>query len=137
VGLPRAVAEGAVTKTLRESDVVFLDGHDPLRPISRMSADTLRLSVDGDGLPVESDLDTRISYVNDLALNVENRNVKGMSFGFRSPRTSGSMATTGSTSGRSERLSCSRSRRQRFRPTPTRMLLSDPRFCPRRSAAAP
>lgn len=81
-GFRERVGTGAVTKTLRESDVVFLDNHNSDRPISRTSAGTLRLSVDGEGLPVESDMDTRISYVNDLALNVENRNVKGMSFGF-------------------------------------------------------
>ncbi|MGZ4617170.1 MAG: HK97 family phage prohead protease [Frankiaceae bacterium] len=82
-GFRERVADGALNKTLRESDVVFLDGHDPLRPISRMSAGTLRLTPDASGLAVDSDLDTRISYVNDLSINVENRNVKGMSFGFR------------------------------------------------------
>jgi HK97 family phage prohead protease len=82
-GFRERVADNALAKTLRESDVVFLDGHEPLRPISRMSADTLRLAPNSTGLGVDSDMDTRISYVNDLAINVENKNVKGMSFGFR------------------------------------------------------
>lgn len=82
-GFRERVATGSFDKTLRESDVVFLDGHDPLRPISRMSAGTLTLTPDSRGLAVDSDLDTRISYINDLSLNVENHNVKGMSFGFR------------------------------------------------------
>lgn len=85
-GFRERVAEGALTKTLRESDVVFLDGHDPLRPISRMSAETLRLTPNSTGLGVDSDMDTGVSYVSDLARNVENRLIKGMSFGFRVPQ---------------------------------------------------
>jgi hypothetical protein len=84
-GFRERIMPGALSKTLRESDVVFLVGHDPNLPVSRMSAGTLRLEAQDDGLAVDSDLDTRISYVNDLALNVQNRNVKGMSFGFWVP----------------------------------------------------
>jgi hypothetical protein len=82
-GFRERVAQGSLTKTLRESDVVFLDGHDPLRPISRMSAGTLRLNPEDRGLGVDSDMDTGVSYVSDLARNVDNKLIKGMSFGFR------------------------------------------------------
>lgn len=82
-GFRERVAQGALTKTLRESDVFFLDWHDSHKVISRTSAGTLRLSTDSSGLDVESDMDTRISYVNDVIANVENRNYQGMSFGFQ------------------------------------------------------
>lgn len=84
-GFRERIMPGAMSKTLRESDVVLLVGHDPNMPVSRMTANTLRLEADDKGVHVDSDLDTRISYVNDLALNIENRNVKGMSFGFWVP----------------------------------------------------
>jgi HK97 family phage prohead protease len=84
-GFRERIMPGAMNKTLRESDVVLLVGHDPNMPVSRMTADSLRLEADSSGVHVDSDLDTRISYVNDLALNIENRNVKGMSFGFWVP----------------------------------------------------
>lgn len=82
-GFRERVADGALTKTLRESDVFFLDSHNSSRIISRTSAGTLRLSPNSSGLGVDSDLDTRVSYVNDVVANVENRNYQGMSFGFR------------------------------------------------------
>lgn len=81
-GFRERVAEGALTKTLRESDVFFLDSHDKSKVISRTSAGTLRLAPDTSGLGVDSDMDTRVSYVNDVIANVENRNYQGMSFGF-------------------------------------------------------
>lgn len=82
-GFRERVAEGALTKTLRESDVFFLDWHDGHKVISRTSAGTLQLSVDSRGLDVESAMDTRVSYVNDVVANVENGNYTGMSFGFQ------------------------------------------------------
>jgi HK97 family phage prohead protease len=81
-GFRERVADGALTKTLRESDVFFLDAHNSSRIISRTSAGSLRLTPDSDGLDVDSDMDTRVSYVNDVIANVENRNYQGMSFGF-------------------------------------------------------
>ncbi|MCU1617187.1 MAG: phage prohead protease family protein [Frankiales bacterium] len=82
-GFRERVTEGALTKTLRESDVLFLDSHDSHKIISRTSADTLKLTPSSTGLAVESDMDTRVSYVSDVIANVENGNYKGMSFGFR------------------------------------------------------
>jgi hypothetical protein len=81
-GFRERIAEGALTKTLRESDVFFLDSHNPHHIISRTSAETLRLTPSTAGLGVDSDMDTRVSYVNDVIANVENGNYKGMSFGF-------------------------------------------------------
>ncbi|WP_338699192.1 HK97 family phage prohead protease [Streptomyces sp. Q6] len=81
-GFYEEIAEGAFTKTLSEGDARMLIDHDSYYVVSRMSAGTLSLSEDGRGLAVDSALDTRLSYVQDLAVNLENRNVTGMSFGF-------------------------------------------------------
>ncbi|MFZ3558159.1 HK97 family phage prohead protease [Streptomyces sp. BH055] len=81
-GFYEEIAEGAFTKTLAEGDARMLIDHDSYYVVSRMSAGTLGLSEDARGLAVDSALDTRLSYVQDLAVNLENRNVTGMSFGF-------------------------------------------------------
>ncbi|MET9942899.1 HK97 family phage prohead protease [Streptomyces halstedii] len=51
--------------------------------VSRVSAGSLRLAQDQIGLAVNSDLDERLSYVGDLIVNLDNRNITGMSFGFQ------------------------------------------------------
>lgn len=81
-GFKEVVSKGAFTKTLMEMDVVALSDHDMAKPLSRTSAKTLRLTQDDHGLAVDSDIpDT--SYGNDLRVNLDVGNVKGMSFGFR------------------------------------------------------
>ena len=81
------VAPGAVTKTLRESDVVFLDNHDTAKPISRKSAGTLELFPTERGLDFEADpADT--TYARDCAVNVRAGNYGGMSFGFEAVKES-------------------------------------------------
>ncbi|MEU9793825.1 HK97 family phage prohead protease [Streptomyces sparsogenes] len=82
-GFYEEIAPGAFTKTLSEGDARFLVDHDTRLVVSRVSAGSLRLSQDAQGLAVDADLDERLSYVGDLVVNVENRNVTGMSFGFR------------------------------------------------------
>jgi HK97 family phage prohead protease len=81
-GFYEEIADGAFTKTLTEGDARFLIDHDSYYVVSRVSADTLGLAQDKTGLAVDSALDTRLSYVNDLIANLDNRNVTGMSFGF-------------------------------------------------------
>jgi HK97 family phage prohead protease len=82
-GFYEEIAPGAFSKTLSEGDARFLIDHDTRLVVSRVSAGSLRLSQDRDGLAVDADLDTRLSYVADLVVNLDNRNITGMSFGFR------------------------------------------------------
>lgn len=81
-GFFEQVAPGAFSKTLQEGDARMLIDHNPYYVVSRASANTLRLSSDKTGLAVDSQLDTDLSYVKDLAANVRNGNITGMSFGF-------------------------------------------------------
>ncbi|ASU83575.1 HK97 family phage prohead protease [Nocardiopsis gilva YIM 90087] len=81
-GFYEEFAAGVYTKTLSEGDQRFLIDHDSYYVVSRVSADTLNLAQDRVGLAVDSALDMRLSYVSDLAVNLENRNVTGMSVGF-------------------------------------------------------
>jgi hypothetical protein len=76
------VAPGAFTKTLSEGDARMLIDHDSYYVVSRVSADTLTLAQDKVGLAVDSALDTDLSYVSDLKVNLRNKNITGMSFGF-------------------------------------------------------
>jgi HK97 family phage prohead protease len=76
------VAETAFDKTLAEGDARFLVDHDSRMLIARVSAGDLRLKTDDIGLGVDADLDTELSYVRDLARNLEKRRITGMSFGF-------------------------------------------------------
>ncbi|WP_202534084.1 HK97 family phage prohead protease [Streptomyces sp. SID3212] len=81
-GFYEEIAPGAFTKTLTEGDARFLVDHDSYYVVSRVSAGTLSLAEDSLGLPVDSALDTELSYVSDLKANVRNKNITGMSFGF-------------------------------------------------------
>ncbi|WP_228988598.1 HK97 family phage prohead protease [Streptomyces sp. DH8] len=82
-GFYEEIAEGAFTKTLSEGDSRYLVDHDTRLVVSRVSAGSLRLAQDQIGLAVNSDLDERLSYVGDLIVNLDNRNITGMSFGFQ------------------------------------------------------
>ncbi|MDH6226215.1 HK97 family phage prohead protease [Streptomyces sp. MJP52] len=82
-GFYEEIAPGAFTKTLSEGDARMLVDHDTRLVVSRVSAGSLRLAQDAQGLAVDADLDTRLSYVGDLVVNLENKNITGMSFGFR------------------------------------------------------
>ncbi|MDX2520586.1 MULTISPECIES: HK97 family phage prohead protease [Streptomyces] len=81
-GFYEEIAPGAFTKTLQEGDARMLIDHDSYYVVSRVSAGTLNLAEDAQGLPVDSALDPGLSYVNDLKTNVRNKNITGMSFGF-------------------------------------------------------
>jgi HK97 family phage prohead protease len=81
-GFFEEIAPGAFSKTIAEGDARMLIDHDSAHVVSRVSAGTLRLSQDQRGLAVDSELDTNLSYVNDLVANLRNGNITGMSFGF-------------------------------------------------------
>ena len=81
-GFRETWAPGCFTKTLNESDVVALCDHDMAKPLSRQSAGTLTLEQDDHGLSVDSDV-PETTYGQDLLVNLENKNVAGMSVGFR------------------------------------------------------
>jgi hypothetical protein len=82
-GFYEEIAPGAFSKTISEGDARMLIDHDSAHVVSRVSAGTLRLSQDQRGLSVDSELDTNLSYVNDLVANLRNGNITGMSFGFQ------------------------------------------------------
>ena len=82
-GFFEEIAPGAFSKTIAEGDARMLIDHDSAHVVSRVSAGTLRLSQDQRGLAVDSELDTNLSYVNDLVANLRNGNITGMSFGFQ------------------------------------------------------
>lgn len=82
-GFYEEVSRGAFSKTLGEGDARFLVDHDTGKPVSRVSAGTLRLAEDKIGLAVDSDLNEKKSYVADLIENLRDGTVTGMSFGFR------------------------------------------------------
>jgi uncharacterized protein len=82
-GFYEKVSPGAFNKTLQEADTRKLVDHSSYHVVSRVSAGTLMLSQDVRGLAVNSALDTRLSYVNDLIANLDNGNIRGMSFGFQ------------------------------------------------------
>lgn len=72
---------GAFTRTLREGDARAYFDHDSGRVLGRVSAGTLRLSIDARGLAVEIDLpDT--SDGRDVRTLIERGDITGMSLGF-------------------------------------------------------
>lgn len=81
-GFYEEIKSGAFSKTLSEGDSRMLVDHNASLVVSRVSAGTLLLFQDKQGLAVDSALDTELSYVRDLKANLRNKNVTGMSFGF-------------------------------------------------------
>jgi HK97 family phage prohead protease len=80
-GFWEEIAPGAFRKAIQESDPVMLLNHNDDMPLARQSSGSLRLSEDERGLKVDADLpDT--SYGRDLAENLRNGNINGMSFRF-------------------------------------------------------
>ena len=80
-GFREQVAPGAFAKAIAEGDPVMLVNHNDDMPLARKSAGTLRLTEDERGLKVDADL-PNTTYGRDLAENLRNGNVKGMSFRF-------------------------------------------------------
>lgn len=84
-GFLEEISPGAYTKTIAEADQRFLLDHNPFYVVARRSAGSLNQVQDHYGLLVRANLDYNLSYVNDLAANVRNGNLTGMSVGFRVP----------------------------------------------------
>lgn len=84
-GFLEEISPGAYTKTIDEADQRFLLDHNPFYVVARRSAGSLHQTQDHYGLLVRANLDYNLSYVNDLAANVRNGNLTGMSVGFRVP----------------------------------------------------
>lgn len=82
-GFLEEISPGAFTKTIAEADQRMLLDHDPHYVVARKSAGTLHQAQDAFGLLVRANLDYELSYVKDLAANVRNGNLTGMSIGFR------------------------------------------------------
>lgn len=77
------VSRGAFTKTLSESpDVAYLLNHDGMT-LARTKPGTLDLSEDETGLLTAARVDTRVSVVRDMVIQVERGDLDEMSFAFR------------------------------------------------------
>jgi HK97 family phage prohead protease len=81
-GFIEQIAPGAFARTISNGDVRFLIDHDPSKLVARQSAQDLELREDGTGLYADAHLDMELSYVRDLARNLEKRRITGMSFQF-------------------------------------------------------
>lgn len=80
-GFWEQIAPQAVTKTLQEADIRFLQNHDPNLLLARNTAGTLRLESDDTGLQVDADM-APTSYARDLAVLLGRGDISQMSFAF-------------------------------------------------------
>jgi HK97 family phage prohead protease len=82
-GWTEIMERGAFKRTLGINDNrALLLHHDGAKVLATTRTGELRMSEDGVGLLVEADLDTRVSWLNDIALQVENGTIDEMSIGF-------------------------------------------------------
>jgi HK97 family phage prohead protease len=82
-GFREIIEPAAIDRTLKESvDLRALVDHDPAKILGRMSAGTLRVEKDGQGLRVEID-PPETSVAQDIVASIRRRDVTGMSFAFR------------------------------------------------------
>jgi HK97 family phage prohead protease len=88
-GFVEVISPDAVTNTLSSgSNIWLLKDHSYSQPIASTASGTLALKTDSRGVSFTAKLDTRQSYVNDLALSISSGVTSGMSFGFRSLKDS-------------------------------------------------
>jgi uncharacterized protein len=88
-GFVEIIDPAALNDTLAGNpDILLLNNHDTSQPIARSTSGTLALTNTSSGLNITAQLDTRQSYVNDLAISLERKDVRGMSFGFVCTRDS-------------------------------------------------
>jgi len=86
-GIEEVMKSGAFSKTIGEADVRALFNHDADMVIARAKPPagflpTLELEEDGTGLMFKASGDTRISYVNDLAVSISRGDISQASFAF-------------------------------------------------------
>lgn len=82
-GFRERIGRRAFTQTLQSADIRSLVNHDPNQILGRTSAGTLRVKTDLRGLHAETAIPAT-TYANDLLANLENKNITGGSFMFRS-----------------------------------------------------
>lgn len=88
-GFVEIVEKGAFSRTLQERSRIYaLIEHTPGRTLGVTEEKTLALREDDDGLAVEIQPDMESPDVRSLVRRVERREVRGMSFGFRTVRDS-------------------------------------------------
>lgn len=75
------IAPGAFDEAIGRDDVVFLINHDGL-PLARTRSGTLRLSSDGTGLRIETELDTEDPDVRSIVPKMKRGDLDKMSFAF-------------------------------------------------------
>jgi HK97 family phage prohead protease len=75
------VGDRAVTKTLAEMDVIYLDNHDTAKPLARKSAGNLDIQVRDGAVHYLAD-PTDTTYARDLKANIRGKVIRGNSFGF-------------------------------------------------------
>lgn len=80
-GFREYIAPGAFSQTIDDGDVRALIDHDQSLVLGRAKAGTLRMIQDEIGLRVEID-PSDTSFARDLLVNIRDRNIDGMSFGF-------------------------------------------------------
>ena len=82
-GWSETIARGAFKKTLGMNDNrALLYAHDNAQVVATTRSDTLSFTEDGVGLLVEAKLDRRVSWIADLAQQIESGVVDEMSIGF-------------------------------------------------------
>lgn len=82
-GLNEIIAKGAFKRSLAEgNDVIFNVQHDDERVCARVAAGTLKLRETDAGLAFDAEVDTGISYVNDLYRSIKAGNIAECSFAF-------------------------------------------------------
>lgn len=81
-GFRERVIEGAGADSITVDDIRALVNHEPELILGRNAAGTLRLAEDSTGLQYEIDADPRISYVRDLLISLERKDITQSSFGF-------------------------------------------------------
>jgi uncharacterized protein len=86
-GFWEQVAPGSFASTLTTGDARMLVNHDTSQPLARVSAGNLRLSEDVEGLAVDADM-APTSYAKDVAVLLEAKVLREMSFGFTVARDS-------------------------------------------------
>jgi HK97 family phage prohead protease len=87
-GFFEQIEPGAVSKTIQEADIRMLVDHNSSLLVARKSAGDIRFRTSDLGLEVEADLDMELSYVRDMARNLEKRRLSGMSYAFQVVRDS-------------------------------------------------
>lgn len=72
----------AVADDIASEDVQFLYSHDRTRPLASTRNGTLKLVKDEIGVYFEAEINTALSYANDVLENVKTNIIRSMSFGF-------------------------------------------------------